>query len=542
MSYDPYEKQPYKQQKMMQMSSDRYEEDEEDNYDQNDVNLEDLDAEQLEALLNQQAQNQEAAFDEEVLTKIINQLAVRKTKNEELRSQFANKPEKFQDSEIDLDEIIQKFNSLSAYPELLPKFTESSAVINLLQLLYHENTDIVVDVINFFHEVITMELEKNFYDNLLKLYFKIIKNKFFESIVANLQRLDEKEQDEYDAVHKLLGIIESLIEFNPEYSGQLCNETQFLKWVLKRISPEFQLATKVIDDNKLYLTEILPIILSDEENQLKFQKLKGIESLLHYLKSYEKKDPTCEEEKETFLNIVDCLCLFLVQKNYQEVFRNADGIQLMIQLITAKNYSSKSALRILSYALVNNDQNCLKFVDLQGLKFAFPILMKKGIKAKKPEDAQKIEEQITSIIKNIIKETTAIQQDRIVNKFREDIIKVDRLFELHEQYQKVMKLIEHKIQDPAYLKTLEEFEAQNVEETIYRQKLDEGLSILENVDFIIAFLNQCKDELVSAKVKKNIKVHQLKDDILGVLVQNKQHFDLSAKKDNEFIQKLIDSL
>lgn len=52
----------------------------------------------------------------------------------------------------------------------------------------------------------------------------------------------------------------------PDYGKQLCSETLFLKWSLKRISPEFSLPARVIDDNKLYLSEILPLIITDDDN------------------------------------------------------------------------------------------------------------------------------------------------------------------------------------------------------------------------------------------------------------------------------------
>ena len=44
-----------------------------------------------------------------------------------MRIDFQNKPEKFQNSEIELDEILQKFFQLSAYPEFFPTFTNSTA-------------------------------------------------------------------------------------------------------------------------------------------------------------------------------------------------------------------------------------------------------------------------------------------------------------------------------------------------------------------------------------------------------------------------------
>lgn len=130
--------------------------------------------------------------------------------------------------------------------------------------------------------------------------------------------------------------------------------------------------------------------------------------------------------------------------------------------------------------------------------------MKKGIKAKKGEDQQKLDEEVTGILKNVLKEGSAIVQDRIVNKFREDLIKVDRLFELHSEFAEKMRVLDKKVQDPAFLATLEEFETErDLEDAVYEKKLEEGLSVLENVDFLIAFLASNKDQTVNFRQPAN---------------------------------------
>lgn len=146
-------------------------------------------------------------FDGEVLSKAIVNLLARKRKNEELRAQFCEKPEKFEESEIELHTAVSKLNSLSAYPELIKEFTESGAPKALLELLLHENTDIATDVINFFHEILTADLDPNNLERVLELQQKLVTHKFFQGLLSNLQRLDENNSDEYDSVHKILGNI-----------------------------------------------------------------------------------------------------------------------------------------------------------------------------------------------------------------------------------------------------------------------------------------------------------------------------------------------
>lgn len=77
---------------------------------------------------------------------------------------------------------------------------------------------------------------------------------------------------------------------------------------------------------------------------------------------------------------------YLLYRENQESFRNLQGIELMIRLIRELNFSSKLALKVVSYALNESPYNCRHFIDSLGLKFLFPVFMKKGIKGKNKEE------------------------------------------------------------------------------------------------------------------------------------------------------------
>jgi beta-catenin-like protein 1 len=57
------------------------------------------------------------------------------------------------ESEIELDEAIKELQALAAAPELYEDFVKLGAVLSLLALLQHENTDIAVDTVDLFHEL-----------------------------------------------------------------------------------------------------------------------------------------------------------------------------------------------------------------------------------------------------------------------------------------------------------------------------------------------------------------------------------------------------
>ena len=66
---------------------------------------------------------------------------------------YADQPEKFMESELDLDEEVQRLLAVAGSPELYPEFVKLGAVENLMALLSHDNADIAADVIDLFQQL-----------------------------------------------------------------------------------------------------------------------------------------------------------------------------------------------------------------------------------------------------------------------------------------------------------------------------------------------------------------------------------------------------
>lgn len=73
--------------------------------------------------------------------------------NLEMRMKYADQPQKFMESEVDLDEEVQRLLVVAGSPELYPDFVKSGAVENLMALLSHDNTDIAADVLELFQQL-----------------------------------------------------------------------------------------------------------------------------------------------------------------------------------------------------------------------------------------------------------------------------------------------------------------------------------------------------------------------------------------------------
>ncbi|KAJ1124061.1 hypothetical protein NDU88_002525 [Pleurodeles waltl] len=82
-------------------------------------------------------------LDESSVKKMILTFEKRSYKNQELRIKFPDNPEKFMESELDLNDILQEMHVIATMPDLYHLLVELNAVHSLLGLLGHDNTDIL---------------------------------------------------------------------------------------------------------------------------------------------------------------------------------------------------------------------------------------------------------------------------------------------------------------------------------------------------------------------------------------------------------------
>lgn len=87
-------------------------------------------------------------IDETSVKRMLTNFEKRMLKNQELRVKFPDQPEKFMESEIELNVAIQELHAIATVPNLYHLLIELSAVQSLLQLLIHENTDITIAVVD----------------------------------------------------------------------------------------------------------------------------------------------------------------------------------------------------------------------------------------------------------------------------------------------------------------------------------------------------------------------------------------------------------
>lgn len=426
-------------------------------------------------------------------------------KNQEMRVRYADQPEKFMESEADLDEEIKNLLSLTEAPQMYPEFVKLGSVASLMSLLSHENTDIAIDTIDLINELTDedvgastseddLERSEEVLEAINTFVSAMMENELLQLLVQNLARLDEKEETDRQGVFKILGIFENILSLNPKYAEDIALKTDVLPWILKRLQ------IKGFDANIAYTSEILSILLQDNKDiRLKVGELDGLDVLLRALSAYRKKDAGSEDESEMVENLFNSMCSLLNENENRVRFLESEGIELMVIMLKEKTLARIRAVKVLNYAL-NGDEGgrlrAIRFVDASGLKALFPLFMGKGNKKlKKSHQSAFIEsedeEHISCIILSLLKHLTQedVQRMRLILKFTEDDHeKVDRLIDLREQYEKKDEAVKQELEDAKAV--LDEEDYEEYEADFYDRRLAAGLFTLQRICLLIAALSE----------------------------------------------------
>jgi beta-catenin-like protein 1 len=93
------------------------------------------------------------ALDATSVKKLVANFEKALTKNQQQRSKFPDQPEKFMESEFELDHEIKRLQGIATTPSLYPELMRHKSHLSLLGLVSHENTDIAVDAIEVIEEL-----------------------------------------------------------------------------------------------------------------------------------------------------------------------------------------------------------------------------------------------------------------------------------------------------------------------------------------------------------------------------------------------------
>ncbi|KAK9515700.1 hypothetical protein VZT92_026326 [Zoarces viviparus] len=440
----------------------------------------------LEKLMDQDEDEPEAEpVDESSVKKMILTFEKRSYKNQELRIKFPDNPEKFMETELDLNDIIQEMHVIATMPDLYHLLVELNAVHSLLSLLSHENTDVAIAVVDLLQELTDIDTLQESEEGAEILVDALLEGQVVALLVQNMERLDEQVKEEADGIYNTLAITENMSEFRPG----LCTEAAqqgLMQWLLKRIK-----AKMPFDANKLYCSEILAILLQNNDNTRELLgEMDGIDVLLQQLSVFKRHNPSTAEEQEMMENLFDSLCSCLMLPTNRDRFLRGEGLQLMNLMLREKKMSRTSAMKVLDHGMIGPEgaDNSHKFVDILGLRTIFPLFMKTPKKMKKAAASEKEhEEHVCSIIASMLRNLKSQQRSRLLNKFTEnDCEKVDRLMEMHFKYLEAVQQADKRIEGEKHeMVRRGEILDEGIEDEFYLRRLDAGLFVLQLICYIM---------------------------------------------------------
>ncbi|CAF0963645.1 unnamed protein product [Adineta ricciae] len=414
-------------------------------------------------------------LDETSLKRMLSQLEKRISKNQEMRIKYPDNPEKFMDSEIELNDAVQELHVIATQSELYHVLVNMNGISLLMSLLTHENTDISIAVISLVQELTDVDTLTESEQEAALLIDALAEQQIVSLLVQNMDRLDENVKEEADGIHNSLAIVENMTEFRPSLCVDACKQG-LLICLLKRLK-----AKPGFNSILLYCSELMSILLQNhDENRQMLGELDGIDILLQLLAFYKKHDPQTSEEFEYMENLFSCLCSSLMFPANRQRFLKGEGPHLMNLMLRERKASRNGALRTLDFAMTGDEgkENCQKMVDILGLRTIFPLFIKppKGSK-RSGETRAENEEHVISCVASLVRNCTGENRQRVFNKFTEsDHEKVDRIMELHFQYYNRVK---------AASNNTEQDDDEEDEDEAYLRRLDAGLFTLQLIDYII---------------------------------------------------------
>ena len=247
-------------------------------------------------------------------------------------------------NEVRIDQIIRRFGGVAAYPELIAIFVQrgvglrySEGVNYINEIVQSSNIDLCIEAISFMLELTEIDVEID--DRLLKIGASMA-DQFTESslpqtLTSLLFRLDVSKEEEKETVFKILGIFENLFELKPDAVEVAGQKTNLIKWILGQLISVEGASTVLdtFDDNKLYASEILAILMQSPANQSHFAGLNLMPQVISFLRTLQEMTQFPMDFKEAMLNLFNGLSLSLMNKTCQEDFAENEGIDVMLRLL-----------------------------------------------------------------------------------------------------------------------------------------------------------------------------------------------------------------
>jgi beta-catenin-like protein 1 len=400
--------------------------------------------------------------------------------NASLRARYESTPQKFIDSEADLDAAIKALSILADHPDLYPDFARLGCVGSLVSLLAHENTDIALDAVEIIGELTDEDVAAS-EEQWGALVDALVEADVLGLLVSNLGRLDEDTQEaDREGVYRALGVVENLCS-KRETAEVVGAEEGLVKWLLGRVGKK----ESPVGQNKQYAAEILAVLVqSSRENRRRLAGMDAVDTMLQLVAAYRKRDPEKGGDEEEYMeNLFEALTSIADEPEGKTKFVGAEGVELCLIMLKEGKRSKPAALRLLDHAAggAAGAGVCQRIVDAGGLKTMFTMFMKK-------HDTQ-VTEHLVGIFASMLRLLPADSAERIrtLAKFVEkDYEKTAKLVSLRRDYAAVIGRVDERIKQEE--DGMDADEREEMADEWFSRRLDAGLFCLQTIDVILAWL------------------------------------------------------
>jgi beta-catenin-like protein 1 len=303
--------------------------------------------------------------------------------NAVLRTKHVSQPARFAESEVDLDARIRALGALATQPALFGDAVTVGLPDILVQLLDHENLDVVASVIAVLVDLVDPDVEEDQspYSSMIDA---LLAGGVFQSLVSVLEgRLRGTATDTaagdaeviLSATVAALSIMENVLEVRPDLADTLgcnCGLVQYCIRVLEASSGYTERGSAVV--------EVLAILLqtSDGRNREEFGKVGGLDCILRAISGYRKGTAKLlGDEGETVANMFSVLCASMLRCRANKVrFTTVEGVELMLLILRSGSTRLRDAvLRALDFACTDCEVVVRRLFDTSGIGVLFSILM-----------------------------------------------------------------------------------------------------------------------------------------------------------------------
>ncbi|KAJ2357840.1 hypothetical protein GGF43_001216 [Coemansia sp. RSA 2618] len=500
-------------------------------------------------------------LDHAAVQRLIVRLERAVSKNTKDRVNHPDAPEKFVESEAELDEAIQRLLLLANDVQHLKVLKELDALPTLVSLVAHENADIALDVIQLAVELTAEDAWNNEgespeeRDAVVEFISDMAQNEFFEVLGQNLRRLNEGgESSEGEAdrqgVFQTLALVENLVSLDVSLAEKAVASMALLDWLQDRVTKTFVQSSAQVDSNQQYAAEVTSILLQASPKLREQAGSAFMDALLRCLAKYRKHTPAEDIAMEHLENVVDSICMLVATPRGKQTFLEHEGVELLVLLQKQLQVARLLSLKILDYALtpptptsdraetsINGESRAIakRYIDGLGLKYLFAILMhrSKGNMQKLYKTYPEADERAVNCISWLLRltENGTPLHWRVLAKFVPSSADqsswkahVDRIVELNTAYSERVEQAREQTENGS-----DQDEADSAEER-YLRRMDAGLFTLQMTDIVIAFVaeeQQSRERIEQRLRRKGRSLADVQTE-LAEYIETKRSDSLSA--------------